>query len=39
MDCREAMGRSGRAFLLMFGVWDLTYYAVLRLVIGWPDRL
>jgi len=25
------------AFLLMFGVWDLTYYAVLRLVIGWPD--
>lgn len=27
------------AFLLMFGVWDLTYYAALRLVIGWPDGL
>ncbi len=27
------------AFLLAFGVWDLTYYAALRLVLGWPDRL
>lgn len=24
------------AFLLMFGIWDLTYYGVLRLVLGWP---
>ena len=27
------------AFLLMFGVWDLAYYACLRLMIGWPDGL
>lgn len=27
------------AFLLTFGVWDLTYYAVLRLISGWPDAL
>lgn len=27
------------AFLLMFGIWDLTYYGVLRLVLGWPDSL
>jgi hypothetical protein len=25
------------AFLLLFGLWDLTYYGVLRLVLGWPD--
>ena len=31
-------GRVG-AFLLAFGVWDLMYYAVLWLVIGWPDSL
>lgn len=31
-------GRIG-AFLLAFGVWDLMYYAVLWLVIGWPDSL
>ena len=31
-------GRVG-AFLLSFGVWDLMYYAVLWLVIGWPDSL
>jgi hypothetical protein len=27
------------AFLLTFGIWDLAYYGVLRLVLGWPDRL
>ena len=27
------------AFLLTFGVWDLVYYAVLRLLIGWPESL
>jgi hypothetical protein len=25
------------AFLLSFGLWDLAYYGVLRLVVGWPD--
>jgi hypothetical protein len=27
------------AFLAAFGIWDLTYYAVLRLVSGWPDSI
>jgi hypothetical protein len=27
------------AFLLLFGIWDLTYYAVLWLVSGWPESL
>ncbi len=27
------------AFLVLFGIWDLTYYAVLRLVTGWPASL
>jgi hypothetical protein len=27
------------AFLLAFGVWDLFYYVVLRLISGWPDAL
>lgn len=35
---RRFADRAG-AFLLSFGVWDLTYYAVLRLVVGWPDAL
>jgi hypothetical protein len=26
-------------FLLAFGIWDLAYYGVLRLVLGWPDSL
>ncbi len=25
------------AFLLTFGVWDLVYYAALRVMLGWPD--
>ena len=27
------------AFLLAFGIWDLTYYGVLRVLLGWPDSL
>jgi hypothetical protein len=27
------------AFLLVFGVWDLAYYAALRLFMGWPRTL
>jgi hypothetical protein len=27
------------AFLVLFGIWDLTYYVVLWLVIGWPPSL
>jgi hypothetical protein len=27
------------AFLISFGVWDLVYYAVLRLVSGWPGSI
>ena len=27
------------AFLVSFGIWDLAYYATLRLVSGWPDSL
>lgn len=27
------------AFLLLFGIWDLTYYVVLKLVLGWPAGL
>jgi hypothetical protein len=31
-------GRWG-AFLIGFGIWDLMYYATLRLVLGWPEGL
>ena len=27
------------AFLLLFGIWDLMYYVVLKLVLGWPAGL
>jgi len=27
------------AFLLVFGVWDLAYYAALRVFLGWPPSL
>jgi hypothetical protein len=27
------------AFLLTFGIWDIAFYAVLRLVTGWPGSL
>lgn len=32
---RERLG----AFLFAFGVWDITYYAALKLMIGWPGAL
>lgn len=35
---RRLADRMG-AFLLLFGLWDLTYYAGLWLVLGWPDSL
>ncbi len=38
LAARRTAARMG-AFLLLFGVWDLTYYGVLKLVLGWPDRL
>jgi hypothetical protein len=38
LSARRWADRIG-AFLLMFGVWDLAYYAVLRLVVGWPRAL
>lgn len=27
------------AFLIAFGLWDISYYAALRLMIGWPRSL
>ena len=27
------------AYLFVFGVWDLAYYAALRLLLGWPTSL
>ena len=35
---RRTAARAG-AFLLSFGIWDLTYYAVLRIVLRWPESL
>ena len=35
---RRPAERAG-AFLLAFGAWDLTYYAVLKFVAGWPDSI
>jgi len=35
---RRPADRAG-AFLLSFGIWDLAYYAALKLVVGWPDTL
>jgi hypothetical protein len=34
LAARRALGRFA-AFLILFGVWDLTYYAGLKLVLGW----
>jgi hypothetical protein len=28
-------GRLG-AFLMIFGIWDITYYVALRVLVGWP---
>lgn len=38
MAGRRPADRIG-AFLLSFGIWDLVYYAVLKLALGWPDSL
>ncbi len=38
LAARRLAERAG-IFLLLFGVWDLTYYAVLWLVLGWPVSL
>lgn len=27
------------AFLIAFGVWDITYYVALRILLGWPTSL
>lgn len=27
------------AFLIAFGVWDITYYVALRILLGWPPSL
>jgi hypothetical protein len=35
---RRVADRTG-ACLLAFGIWDITYYAGLRLVSGWPESL
>ena len=35
---RRLADRTG-AFLLSFGIWDLTYYAALKGVLGWPDSV
>lgn len=35
---RRPAERAG-AFLLAFGIWDLAYYGVRRLVASWPDSL
>jgi len=32
-------GRRFAAFAFAFGIWDLAYYAMLELAIGWPKRL
>ena len=38
LSSRRLAGRIG-GFLIAFGIWDLMYYAVLWLVIAWPDSL
>jgi hypothetical protein len=38
LAARRWAGRVG-AFLFVFGVWDLAYYVVLRLISGWPQAL
>ena len=35
---RRVVDRIG-AFLLAFGIWDITYYVGLRLVTGWPESI
>ena len=35
---RGTVDRAG-AFLILFGVWDLAYYGVLKLIASWPESL
>jgi hypothetical protein len=35
---RRSLTRSFAAFVFVFGVWDLSYYAWLKLLIDWPRR-
>lgn len=38
LAARRAAARFG-AFLVAFGVWDITYYLALRVLVGWPASL
>jgi hypothetical protein len=38
LAARRALGRFA-GVLIAFGVWDLAYYAGLKLVLGWPETL
>lgn len=38
LGAREPAARIG-AFLMAFGVWDLSYYGTLHVVLGWPETL
>ncbi len=35
---RRSLTRSFAAFVFVFGVWDLSYYAWLKILIDWPRR-
>lgn len=34
----KSLTRSFAAFVFVFGVWDLSYYAWLKVLMGWPQR-
>jgi hypothetical protein len=38
LAARRSSSRFG-AFLVAFGVWDITYYIALRILVGWPPSL
>ncbi len=38
LAARTGRGRLG-AFLVAFGIWDITYYVALRLLVDWPASL
>jgi hypothetical protein len=38
LAARRPAARFG-AFLVAFGVWDITYYVALRVLVGWPASL
>ncbi len=35
----DNLARWAGAFLIAFGVWDISFYAFLKLLIGWPESL